>query len=108
LQFNKSPIEDPLIIIGDRGYVQDNGGNIVAFDANTGHILWKIHQGIGRNFYGLTYDHGVLFSRTGYRLSMHSNLDIDLCVHRVRIPLISDTINWISKGKKSVVRVSSH
>jgi plastocyanin len=44
---NKSPIEDPPIIIGDRGYVQDNGGNIVAFDANTGHTLWKIHQGIG-------------------------------------------------------------
>jgi alcohol dehydrogenase (cytochrome c) len=63
---NKSPIEDPPIIIGDRGYVQDNGGNIVAFDANTGHTLWKIHQGIGRNFHGLTYDHGVLFSGTGY------------------------------------------
>ena len=64
--FNKSPIEDPPIIIGDRGYVQDNGGNIVAFDANTGHILWKIHQGIGEYFHGLTYDHGVLFSGTGY------------------------------------------
>ncbi|MGC2571026.1 MAG: PQQ-binding-like beta-propeller repeat protein [Candidatus Nitrosopolaris sp.] len=63
---NKSPIEDPPIIIGNRGYVQDNGGNIVAFDTNTGHILWKIHQGIGRNFHGLTYDHGVLFSGTGY------------------------------------------
>jgi alcohol dehydrogenase (cytochrome c) len=63
---NKSPIEDPPIIIGDKGYVQDNGGNIVAFDANTGHILWKIHQGIGEYFHGLTYDHGVLFSGTGY------------------------------------------
>ena len=59
-------IEDPPIIIGDRGYVQDNGGNIVAFDANTGHTLWKIHQGIGEYFHGLTYDHGVLFSGTGY------------------------------------------
>ena len=66
IMFNKSPIEDPPIIIGDRGYVQDNGGNIVAFDANTGHILWKIHQGIGEYFHGLTYDHGVLFSGTGY------------------------------------------
>jgi alcohol dehydrogenase (cytochrome c) len=63
---NKSPIEDPPIIIGDRGYVQDNGGNIVAFDASIGHTLWKIHQGIGRYFHGLTYDHGVLFSGTGY------------------------------------------
>ena len=63
---NKSPIEDPPIIIGDRGYVQDNGGTIVAFDVNTGHILWKIHQGIGEYFHGLTYDHGVLFSGTGY------------------------------------------
>jgi alcohol dehydrogenase (cytochrome c) len=63
---DKSPIEDPPIIIGDRGFVQDNGGNIVAFNANTGHTLWKIHQGIGKNFHGLTYDHGVLFSGTGY------------------------------------------
>jgi alcohol dehydrogenase (cytochrome c) len=63
---NKSPIEDPPIIIGNRGYVQDNGGNIVAFDANTGHTLWEIHQGIGEYFHGLTYDHGVLFSGTGY------------------------------------------
>jgi alcohol dehydrogenase (cytochrome c) len=63
---NKSPIEDPPIIIGDKGYVQDNGGNIVAFDANTGHTLWKMHQGIGEYFHGLTYDHGVLFSGTGY------------------------------------------
>jgi alcohol dehydrogenase (cytochrome c) len=63
---NKSPIEDPPIIIGDRGYVQDNGGNIVAFDAYTGRTLWNIHQGIGEYFHGLTYDHGVLFSGTGY------------------------------------------
>ncbi|HYA83418.1 MAG TPA: PQQ-binding-like beta-propeller repeat protein, partial [Candidatus Bathyarchaeia archaeon] len=63
---NKSPIEDPPIIIGDRGYVQDNGGNIVAFEVNTGHTLWKIHQGVGQYFHGLTYDHGVLFSGTGY------------------------------------------
>src|SRR5215472_2691190 len=63
---NKSPIEDPPIIIGDRGYVQDNGGKIVAFDTNTGHTLWKIHHGIGEYFHDLTYDHGVIFSGTGY------------------------------------------
>jgi len=27
------------------GYVQDNGGNIMAFDANTGLNIWKIDTG---------------------------------------------------------------
>lgn len=64
--FNKFLIEDPPIILGSKGYVQDNGGNIIAFDANTGHILWKIRAGTGGKMHGLTYDHGILFSGTGY------------------------------------------
>ncbi len=63
---NKFVIEDPPIIIGNAGFVQDNGGFIVRFDANTGLILWKIHPGNGGNMHGLTYDHGILFSGTGY------------------------------------------
>ena len=63
---NKFVIEDPPIIVGNRGFVQDNGGNIEGFDANTGLILWKIRPGTGGNMHGLTYDHGILFSGTGY------------------------------------------
>ena len=63
---NKFVIEDPPIIVGNRGFVQDNGGNIIRFDANTGLILWKIHPGTGGNMHGLTYNHGILFSGTGY------------------------------------------
>jgi outer membrane protein assembly factor BamB/plastocyanin len=63
---NEFVIEDPPIIIGNRGFVQDNGGNIIRFDANTGLILWKIRPGTGGNMHGLTYDHGILFSGTGY------------------------------------------
>ena len=63
---NKFVIEDPPIIIGNRGFVLDNGGNIIRFDANTGLILWKIRPGTGGNMHGLTYDHGILFSGTGF------------------------------------------
>lgn len=63
---NKFVIEDPPIIIANRGFVQDNVGNIVGFDANSGLVLWKIRPGTGGNMHGLTYDHGILFSGTGY------------------------------------------
>jgi plastocyanin len=63
---NKFVIEDPPIIIDNRGFVQDNVGNIVGFDANSGLVLWKIRPGTGGNMHGLTYDHGILFSGTGY------------------------------------------
>ena len=63
---NKFVIEDPPIIVGNKGFVQDNGGNIEGLDTNTGLILWKIRPGTGGNMHGLTYDHGILFSGTGY------------------------------------------
>ena len=50
-------IENPPLIINDRGYVQDNGGNIMAFDTNTGLNIWKIDTGSwGEPMHGLTYD----------------------------------------------------
>ena len=44
---NGFEIQDPLIIIGDEGYVQDYAGNILAFDTRTGHIIWKVSAGGG-------------------------------------------------------------
>ena len=32
---NELPIEDPPLVIGDKGYVYDNGGNLIAIDLNT-------------------------------------------------------------------------
>ena len=39
------PIENPPLIIGDRGYAQDNALKAIAFDVNTGHTLWKYDPG---------------------------------------------------------------
>jgi len=34
----RDEIQDPPIIIGSRGYVQDHAGNILAFNTRTGHV----------------------------------------------------------------------
>jgi alcohol dehydrogenase (cytochrome c) len=60
---NNVEIQDPPLIIGNRGYVQDYDGNILAFDIGTGHIIWKIRAGNGPTM-GLTFDHAVLFAST--------------------------------------------
>src|SRR5436190_2205841 len=44
---NDVEIQDPPIIIGNRGYVQDYAGTIIAFDADTGEVLWKLKAGNG-------------------------------------------------------------
>ncbi|MFZ0741344.1 MAG: PQQ-binding-like beta-propeller repeat protein, partial [Nitrososphaeraceae archaeon] len=60
---NNVEIQDPPLIIGNRGYVQDYDGNILAFDTGTGHIIWKIRAGNGPTM-GLAFDHAVLFAST--------------------------------------------
>jgi alcohol dehydrogenase (cytochrome c) len=69
------PIENPPLIIGDRGYAQDNAMRVLAFDVNTGLNLWKFDPGVadkqsqqlprGVFSHGITYDHGVIFAPTG-------------------------------------------
>ena len=49
---NGFEIQDPLISIGDEGYVQDYAGNILAFDTSTGRIMesqrrWWTYNGFG-------------------------------------------------------------
>ena len=58
-------IEDSPIIVGDKGFAQDNDGNIFAFNANTGESLWKVATGNGGLMHGLTFDHGAVFAGTG-------------------------------------------
>lgn len=60
-----NPIEQPPIIIGDKGYVQDNKARVIAFDVNTGLNLWKVETGEGGTMHGVTYDRGILFAATG-------------------------------------------
>jgi len=60
---NEFEIQDPPIIVDNRGYVQDYAGNILAFDTRTGHVIWKVHAGNGPTT-GLAFGDGVLFAST--------------------------------------------
>ena len=60
---NEFEIQDPPIIVDNRGYVQDYAGNILAFDTRTGHVIWKVHAGNGPTT-GLASGDGVLFAST--------------------------------------------
>ena len=66
---NNAEIQDPPIIIGNRGYVQDYSGNVLAFDTRTGHVIWKVSAGIGPTM-GLAYDDAILFASTGSKATI--------------------------------------
>lgn len=60
---NDFEIQDPPIIIDNKGYVQDYVGNVFAFDTKTGHMIWKMSTGGGPTM-GLAYDSGMIFAST--------------------------------------------
>src|ERR687889_764052 len=60
---NDFEIQDPPIIIDNKGYVQDYVGNVFAFDTKTGHMIWKMSTGGGPTM-GLAYDSGMTFAST--------------------------------------------
>lgn len=62
---NDAQIQEPPIVIGNNGYVQDYSGTIIAFDTTKGNVLWKVHAGTGPTM-GLTFNRGAVFSATGY------------------------------------------
>jgi alcohol dehydrogenase (cytochrome c) len=66
--FNNAEIQEPPIIIGNTGYVQDYSGNVIAFDIKNGKIIWKVHIGTGPTM-GLTFSNGVIFASTGFNSS---------------------------------------
>ena len=66
---NDFEIPDPPIIIGNKGYVQDYAGTVIAFDADNGKVLWKDHIGNGPTM-GLTFDNGIVFAATAYNASV--------------------------------------
>jgi glucose dehydrogenase len=66
---NNAEIQDPPIIIGNKGYVQDYAGTVIAFDSGSGEILWKVRSGTGPTM-GLTFSKGVVFAATGYNATV--------------------------------------
>ena len=42
---NDVEIQNPPIVIGNKGYFQDYGGTVIAFDTETGKVLWKVRAG---------------------------------------------------------------
>ena len=78
-------IQDPPIIVGNRGYVQDYSGAIIAFDTTNGKVLWKVHAGGGPTM-GLTFNRGLVFSAIGYNSTV------------VAINATNGTIVWQSQA----------
>jgi alcohol dehydrogenase (cytochrome c) len=76
-------IQDPPITVGNRGYVQDYSGTIIAFDSINGKVLWKVHTGGGPTM-GLTFNRGLIFSAIGYNSTV------------VAINATDGLINWQS------------
>jgi alcohol dehydrogenase (cytochrome c) len=60
-----SPVENPPIIVGHRGYALTNAGTIVAFDTTTGLNLWNVKTGGTGYMHGMTFNNGILFTGTG-------------------------------------------
>ncbi len=62
---NENYIENSPLIVGDKVYALDNGGRVLALNADTGLNLWKVETGGEGTLHGMTYDSGVLFVPTG-------------------------------------------
>jgi alcohol dehydrogenase (cytochrome c) len=60
---NEFEIQDPPLIVDNRGYVQDYAGRVLAFDTKSGDLIWNIRAGRGPTM-GLVFDHGMLFAST--------------------------------------------
>jgi alcohol dehydrogenase (cytochrome c) len=62
---NDNEIQEPPIIIGNKGYVQDYDGTVIAFDSDTGKVLWKVQAGNGPTM-GLSSNNGIIYAATAY------------------------------------------
>lgn len=67
-------VEDPPLIIGTTGYVQNNAMQVISFDLSTGQNMWKYDPHISKAFqalyrasssHGLTYENGIIYAPTG-------------------------------------------
>src|SRR5262245_15374151 len=60
---NNFEFQGPPILVNDAGYVQDYGGNVIAFNGSIGKIIWKSNVGGGPTM-GLAFDRGLIFAST--------------------------------------------
>jgi alcohol dehydrogenase (cytochrome c) len=66
---NDVEIQDPPIVIGNKGYVQDDAGTIIAFNADTGEVLWKLKAGNGPTM-GLTFNNDTIYAATRFNATV--------------------------------------
>ncbi len=67
-------VEAPPLIVGDTGYVENNGAQVIAFDLNTGTVKWFYDTNVtlvaGASLprvstaHGMTYENGTLYVPT--------------------------------------------
>src|SRR5262249_32437132 len=66
---NDAEIQHPPIVIGNRGYVQDYAGTVIALDTGSGKVLWKVKAGNGPTM-GLTFNKGIVYASTAYNATV--------------------------------------
>lgn len=49
--------------------MQDYAGNVLAFNTQNGHVIWKVKAGGGPTM-GLTFDNGIVFASTASNASI--------------------------------------
>jgi len=96
-------IQNPMLVVGDRGYAQDNGGRIIAIDLNKGLNLWKLELGgNGQNQHGITYDNGILFAGTGKNATLVAVNATDGKLIWQSIPVGDPNRNYRTQGPPTV------
>ncbi len=96
-------IQNPMLVVGDRGYAQDNSGRIIAIDLNTGLNLWKLELGgNGQNQHGITYDNGILFAGTGKNATLVAVNATDGKLIWQSIPVGDPNRNYRTQGPPTV------
>jgi len=96
-------IQNPLLIVGDKGYAQDNSGRILAIDLKTGLNLWKLEiGGKGQNQHGITYDKGVIFAGTGKNATLLAVNATDGKIIWQTVPVGDPNKNYMTQGPPTV------
>ena len=96
-------IQNPMLVVGPKGYAQDNSGRIIAIDLNTGLNLWKLELGgNGANQHGITYDKGVIFAGTGKNATLVAVNATDGKMIWQTIPVGDPNKNYRTQGPPTV------